>query len=118
MLNVAPKELKAFEQEANLMKSLRPHANVVLVVAMFDCLTVQFQGMCISGNQTMIVTGTKSNEFSPPKEYLPGGDLWSFLKSPKPLNRALIFQFLKGTAAGMMHITEEGLVHKRLSSKV
>lgn len=45
--NVSPANVEAFEQEANVMKSLRPHGNVVL-----------FQGVSFWQNQIMLVTGS------------------------------------------------------------
>jgi len=95
LINVEPRERAAFQQEANVMKSLRPHANVLL-----------FQGLCLNQNQIMIVT-----------EFMPGGNLWSLLTSDKKIDRTLTFKFLKGIAAGMMHLSSEGLVHRDLAAR-
>jgi len=94
ILNVS-RDRAAFDHEANLMKSLRPHANVVL-----------FQGICIHENRTMIVT-----------EFLPGGDLWSYICNNKTISTPMIIKLLRGIAAGMLHLSTEGIIHRDLAGR-
>lgn len=40
-----------------------------------------------------------------------------FLQSKQEMNKKLALGFLKGIAAGMLHITSEGLVHRDLAAR-
>jgi len=93
--NMTPKAEKDFAQEASVMKNLRPHPHVVL-----------FMGICVHQNQTMIVT-----------EYMPGGNLRSLIESDAFIEKNLMYQFLRGIAAGMLHLSSEGLVHRDLAAR-
>jgi len=96
LLNVSSKGVEAFEMEANLMKSIRPHSNVVM-----------FQGISFHEDQILIVA-----------EFLPKGNLWIYVSNASHvLDKPTILNFLRGIAAGMLHLSSEGIVHRDLAAR-
>ena len=89
-----PQQQKDVESEAGLMKSLRPHPNVV-----------SFQGVCIQEKDVFLVF-----------EYVAAGDLWSYLKKNE-IEESKQFSLLHGIASGMLHLTSEGLIHRDLAAR-
>jgi len=80
--------------EASLMKQIRPHSNVV-----------QFLGVCDRPDCLVLVT-----------EFVNQGSLVNFLWTEK-LESAQLKQILSGTAAGMYHLANEGIVHRDLAAR-
>ena len=89
-----PKQQKDVESEASLMKSLRPHPNVVL-----------FQGVCIQNKDVFLVF-----------EYVAAGDLWSYLTNHE-IEESNQYSMLHGISSGMLHLSSEGLVHRDLAAR-
>ena len=85
---------KSVIAEAQLMKSLRPHSNVVL-----------FQGVCFHESDVYLVF-----------EFVAGGDLWSHLKK-QAVDEFKLYHLLHGVASGMLHLSSEGLVHRDLATR-
>ncbi|KAL6079714.1 non-membrane spanning protein tyrosine kinase [Balamuthia mandrillaris] len=94
------KSLEAFKAEVELMKRLRPHANVVLLM-----------GVCMEeGHPFCLVT-----------EFLPKGDLLRFLQS-KEGKKAMkdektLLRMAREIAAGMSHLHAEGITHRDLAAR-
>lgn len=84
--------MEDFLQEANLMMSLRPHENVILL-----------KGICSS--PLCIVT-----------QYLPGGSLAQLVKE-KQLEYNVQLHIGLGVAKGLHHLHCEGVVHRDLSAR-
>jgi len=82
-----------FESEASLMTKLRPHKNVVL-----------FLGVC--KDPLCIVT-----------EFVEKGALSTYLLSDAEIPDTLKIKWIKGIAAGMLHIHSESLVHRDLAAR-
>jgi len=89
------KELNDFESEASLMKSLRPHPNVVLLL-----------GVALPPNPLCIVT-----------EYVENGSLWDYLASAAKIPLRQKIRFVRGIAAGMEHLHSENVIHRDLASR-
>ncbi|KAL6079715.1 Tyrosine-protein kinase abl1 [Balamuthia mandrillaris] len=94
------KSVEAFKAEVELMKRLRPHANVVLLM-----------GACMEeGHPFCLVT-----------EFLPKGDLLRFLQS-KEGKKAMkdektLLRMAREIAAGMSHLHAEGITHRDLAAR-
>jgi len=84
-----------FLNEAQLMKNLRPHTNVV-----------QYQGICLHDGFYFIVT-----------EFVPGGSLLSLIRSERSLNLEDQFKIARGMAAGILHLHFEGIIHRDLAAR-
>jgi len=93
LLDASTSSLADFESEASLMTKLRPHKNVVL-----------FLGVCTQ--PTCIVT-----------EFVEKGALSTYLLSDAEIPDTLKIKWIKGIAAGMLHIHEEKLVHRDLAAR-
>ncbi|KAL6047159.1 ptk6 protein tyrosine kinase [Balamuthia mandrillaris] len=93
-------DIEAFKAEADLMKRLRPHANVVALM-----------GVCIEpGRPYCLIT-----------EFLPQGNLRRFLRS-KPgkaelKNSKTFIRMAKEIAAAMNHLHSEGITHRDLAAR-
>eukprot|EP01088_Endostelium_zonatum_P018247 TRINITY_DN5782_c0_g1_i1.p1 TRINITY_DN5782_c0_g1~~TRINITY_DN5782_c0_g1_i1.p1 ORF type:complete len:1000 (-),score=161.96 TRINITY_DN5782_c0_g1_i1:26-3025(-) len=93
---LTPMQLEEFRSELRIVMNLRPHKNVV-----------QFLGGCFTPPHLCLVT-----------EYLPMGDLLTFLRSNKNSftmrnKMSLAFQI----AAGMEHLHTEGVLHRDLAAR-
>jgi serine/threonine protein kinase len=86
---------KEFLKEAELMKTLRPHKNIV-----------QIYGVCIQEDKATIVM-----------EFVKGGSLLQLLQQKPQLPLDQIIKIVKGTAAGMNHLHAEGIVHRDLAAR-
>ena len=73
-------QLDDFLQEMNLMKSLRPSPNVVLLLGVCD-------------DPPCVIT-----------EFCDNGSLLSLLRSDKPMDEELTKKIVKGIAKGMLHL--------------
>jgi len=91
--NISADDVQKFVEEAELMRNLKPHANVVL-----------FMGVIL--DPFCIVT-----------EFLEGGDLHSFLRSDSKIPFELQLSFMKDIARGMFHLSLEGIVHRDLAAR-
>ena len=89
---MSDKDRADFESEARLLQRVRPHEHVV-----------RFIGVAFEGDRIMIVL-----------EYLPGGSLIDLLESSAKLHRGQIIDWLRGVAAGMMHLRSHGVIHRDL----
>jgi len=88
-------QMKDFKAEAELMASLRPHTNVI-----------QFLGIATKpGKPPCIVT-----------EFMMGGNLYDHLQN-HPLKEEEQVKIAQGVAAGMLHLTSEGIVHRDLAAR-
>jgi len=81
-----------FFAEAELMKKMRPHPNVTML------LGVVTSPICL-------VT-----------EYVPNGDLWDFLQKGQVANE-LKLRIAQGIAAGMFHLHQLGVIHRDLAAR-
>jgi len=91
--HISADDLKKFIEEAELMRNLKPHANVVLFL------------------------GVVMNPFCIVTEFLEGGDLHTFLKSNYDISIELQLSIIKDIARGMFHLSLEGIVHRDLAAR-
>jgi serine/threonine protein kinase len=89
-----PDELAEFRAEAETMKQLRPHVNVV-----------QFLGYT-TDPKLCIVT-----------EFLDGNSMYSLLMKAGEISEHQVEVLCKGSAAGMWHLHSEGIVHRDLAAR-
>eukprot|EP01113_Clastostelium_recurvatum_P014135 TRINITY_DN17653_c0_g1_i5.p1 TRINITY_DN17653_c0_g1~~TRINITY_DN17653_c0_g1_i5.p1 ORF type:complete len:1080 (+),score=151.93 TRINITY_DN17653_c0_g1_i5:26-3265(+) len=99
LLHVTEQEKVAFTNEAELMKNLPPHPNLILLYGV------------VTAPRFMILT-----------EYMVGGSLASKLLSPPSasqtaLDAADIHRLILGIALGMNHLHSEGIVHRDLAAR-
>jgi len=85
--------VEGFLAEASLMCTLRPHDNVVQLLA-----------VC-------------SNPLAVVMKYYSNGSLLSYLHKSKQLYRMEFFTILKGIAAGMNHLHREKIIHRDLACR-
>lgn len=95
MLLLDEKQRIDFEQEAALLKTIRPHQNVVQVLGV---VTKETEKLCI-------VT-----------EFCSGGNLVDYLQQAALSNEKII-RFAKQAAAGMGHLAKEAIVHRDLAAR-
>src|SRR5690349_20526031 len=88
-------KVQEFKNEMTLMQSIKPHPNIIQVLG----TVTQDTNLCL-------VT-----------EYCSNGSLDKYLKSTKPMDKLLIVKLLRGIAAGMYHLTKEGICHRDLASR-
>jgi len=86
-------DLAQFEDEFRVMRSLRPHRNIV-----------QVMGVCL--NPLAIVTA-----------FVSGGSLIDLIESDEKISEQLQFKIMKGITAGMMHLEAEKIVHRDLAAR-
>eukprot|EP01114_Cavostelium_apophysatum_P023219 TRINITY_DN8684_c0_g1_i1.p1 TRINITY_DN8684_c0_g1~~TRINITY_DN8684_c0_g1_i1.p1 ORF type:complete len:321 (+),score=68.72 TRINITY_DN8684_c0_g1_i1:133-963(+) len=93
---LTPSELAAFTKEVELLSNLRPHTNIV-----------QFLGASLeTGSPLCLVT-----------EYMPGGNLFNYLRTNINVNNTMRRNWVNGIAAGMRHLQAEGIVHRDLAAR-
>ncbi|KAL6073324.1 Tyrosine-protein kinase [Balamuthia mandrillaris] len=101
-LNITRSEqIEAFKAEAELMKRLRPHGNVLLLM-----------GVCTEEHHPFCLV----------TEYLPEGNLRSFLRSDKGQqafkeDEKTFLRMAREIAAGMNHLHSEGITHRDLACR-
>ncbi len=93
-----PKDIKDFKKEAKLMKSLKPHANVVQLI------------------------GVNTDENQPPlfivTEYCGGGACDSYLKKyGHLLNQSQRVAMMVAACRGVMHLHEQSIIHRDLACR-
>jgi len=88
------KELRAFQDEAQVMKGLRPHANVILLLGI-----------------------TPPPELCIVAEYCENGSLYALLHSDAIVDDNQKIKFCKGIASGMSHLHTEGIIHRDLATR-
>jgi len=91
-----PKQLEDFLAEAEIFVHLRPHPNVL-----------QCQGACVKPGRPLCIVS----------EYLPGGSLYDYIAKNQEIEFYLKIRWLKGIAAGMVHLHAEGIVHRDLAAR-
>ncbi|KAL6073276.1 fibroblast growth factor receptor 3-like [Balamuthia mandrillaris] len=89
-------QLDSFQHEAQLMRNLRPHPNVVQLMGL-----VEEDGM-----PECIVT-----------EFLANGDLLSYLRKQDTLPPKNLISMAFDVAAGMAHLHAEGITHRDLAAR-
>ncbi|KAL6073281.1 Protein tyrosine kinase 2 beta [Balamuthia mandrillaris] len=89
-------QLASFQHEAQLMRNLRPHPNVVQLMGL-----VEEDGM-----PECIVT-----------EFLANGDLLSYLRKQDQLSEESMIAMAFDVAAGMAHLHAEGITHRDLAAR-
>jgi len=90
---MTPSDIQNFVAEIELMKAIRPHANVLQLI-----------GICQS--PLCIVT-----------EFMPFGSLHAFLRSDAQMDKHLIHKIVHGIARGMLHLHLENVVHRDLAAR-
>jgi len=93
MGGLTDEQLNLFIQEAELLISIHPHENVILMY-----------GVCRI--PACIVTKFHKN-----------GNLLRYLQVGKPLTNVQIFGIIKGIAAGMSHLHSEKIIHRDLAAR-
>jgi len=92
--NQGVQNFEDFKAETTIMLNLRPHKNVVLLM-----------GICTEPMALVL-------------EYMEKGSLLDILKSSgKLLQPKLRNKIIKGVIAGMVHLHQEGIIHRDLSSR-
>eukprot|EP01114_Cavostelium_apophysatum_P013188 TRINITY_DN3132_c0_g1_i5.p1 TRINITY_DN3132_c0_g1~~TRINITY_DN3132_c0_g1_i5.p1 ORF type:complete len:1448 (-),score=345.98 TRINITY_DN3132_c0_g1_i5:8-4351(-) len=91
--DLTEQDISEFLRELVLMKNLRPHTNVITLF-----------GFCTS--PLAIVT-----------EFCANGSLYDLLHGEKKLSEETIFGFVRGIAAGMLHLHSEGIIHRDLACR-
>ncbi|KAL6075745.1 Ephrin type-A receptor 4a [Balamuthia mandrillaris] len=89
-------QLSSFQHEAQLMRTLRPHPNVVQLMGLVE----------EDGLPECIVT-----------EFLTNGDLLSFLRKKDDLSGESMIAMAFDVAAGMAHLHAEGITHRDLAAR-
>jgi serine/threonine protein kinase len=111
-------DLEEFWKEAVLLSKLRPHSNTVrnrrdcqslFISTLSNRATVfysqvRYLGICLQ--PTCMVT-----------EYLVLGDLFTYLHSTVEITSDVRLKWFRGIAAGMHHLTLEGVVHRDLAAR-
>jgi len=92
--SIDPVFLRQFLKEAELMRTIQPHRNVV-----------QFLGICTSP-VLCIVT-----------EYMERGSLADYLKSDAKLSWGAKTRIIADVASGMAHLASQNIVHKDLAAR-
>jgi len=77
-----------------VMKGLRPHANVILLLGITPP-----PRLCIVA------------------EYCEKGSLYNYLHSQSPIDDDQKIKFVKGIASGMSHLHTEGIIHRDLAAR-
>jgi len=90
---VSQAEIKGFVAEADLMRKLPPHPNVVKFIGLIA------QPFCI-------IT-----------EYMAGGDLITHLEKNKNILISMRTNWMKMISAGMNHLVSQGIVHRDLAAR-
>jgi len=90
---VSQAEIKGFVAEADLMRNLPPHQNVVQFIGLIA------QPFCI-------IT-----------EYMAGGDLITYLEKNKNILMSIKTNWMKMISAGMNHLVLQGIVHRDLAAR-
>jgi len=97
--NASEEDIKAFMAEAELMKNLPAHPNVVM-----------FRGITVPPDPLSIIT-----------DYCNGGSLIGYLKTHPKLPISEKLQFIKDIAKGMLHlhcgIPEKEVIHRDLAAR-
>jgi serine/threonine protein kinase len=87
-------DLEEFWKEATLLSKLRPHSNIVT-----------FLGVCLQ-------------PFCVIFEFLPNGNLRSHLDaSSSKITSSEQLKWFRGIAAGLLHLSYEGIVHRDLAAR-
>ena len=105
--NVTEAAIQEFLKEAELMRAIRPHSNVV-----------QFLGICEA--PLLIITGMFFYcSCAHNLEFMEKGSLYEFLRTPKgiQLEMAEQIELMKGIASGMYHLASEGIAHRDLAAR-
>ncbi|KAL6059708.1 Receptor tyrosine-protein kinase erbB-2 [Balamuthia mandrillaris] len=89
-------QLLSFQHEAQLMRTLRPHPNVVQLMGLVEK----------DGLPECIVT-----------EFLANGDLLTFLRKQEGLPAEQMIAMAFDVAAGMAHLHAEGITHRDLAAR-
>jgi serine/threonine protein kinase len=76
--------------EADLMKTLRPHKNIVTLLG----VSVPPDPMCIV------------------LEFVTNGSMWDYLASDADISMDFNINCCKGIATGMLHLHQEGVIHR------
>ena len=92
---IPQKELEDFKKEANLLKKLRNHRNVVAYIG----ITLPPQPLAII------------------QEFCGGGSLNTFLAKHDNIDLSTIARWLKGIAVGMLHLHAEKIIHRDLATR-
>jgi len=90
--NMSTKDMEDFKAEVNLMKNLRPHANVILLL-----------GVC--PQPLSIVT-----------EFMEKGSLYGYLQKTE-LTQQQQLSVIRGIARGMLHLHFENVIHRDLAAR-
>jgi Protein tyrosine and serine/threonine kinase len=88
---MTPESIEEFQAEAELMRQLRPHANVV-----------QLMGVC-------------HEPLSLLTEFMESGSLDVWLKKNPNVDVGELYPICTGIARGMMHLHLEGIIHRDVS---
>jgi len=95
--DLSPEQLAEFRGEAELMSKLRPHPNVV-----------QFLGVCSKPGKPLCIVA----------EFLEGGSLSSLIyNKPNALSADQQVDIARGCAAGLLHLSSEGIIHRDLAAR-
>ncbi|PRP83700.1 putative leucine-rich repeat receptor-like protein kinase [Planoprotostelium fungivorum] len=84
-------------REVDIMKTLRPHVNVV-----------QYLGVCISETDSTLFIVTQLCD---------GGSLYRVLHSNEIISPNTVSHVIRGVAAGMFHLHTEGVIHRDLAAR-
>lgn len=101
------KELEDFRKEGKLMASLRPHPNGKALSFLLSSLVVQFLGICSSPKKPLCLVST----------FMDGGSLYHLLRKPEAFSEESQIKIATGIAAGMQHLSSEGIVHRDLAAR-
>jgi len=93
--SISEKDIDDFRSEAEILKNLRPHPNVVL-----------FLGVTTPPQPLTIVA-----------EFCEGGSLYALIQCDAKISEELEFKVLSQMAKGMLHLHSEGIVHRDLAAR-
>lgn len=94
-VDLSARKLEEFRAEAELLKNLRPHPNVVL-----------FLGITAPPSPISIIT-----------EYCGGGSLWAKVRKNEVGDYPTQLRVFYGIAKGMLHLHSEDIIHRDLAAR-
>lgn len=101
-------QIEEFKRECDLVKSLRPHSNIVTGLCLFPSLRTHI---------AVLVLGVHTSDpLCTVTEFVAGGSLLDYLKT-HDFNDKQVLHIAKDVAAGMAHLHKEGIVHRDLAAR-
>lgn len=119
--NFSDKQLEEFQFEANLLRSLPNHTNVVTFYGICEtpfCIVtgrnIKMYGLLKMGKWEQFIHQKQKYLFTFSSEYLPNGSVLQYMET-QPLTMDYVVQFARDTAAGMVHLVTHLFIENKIS---